>query len=111
MKTRTHRELGTLGETIAVCFLESRGMEVVDRNVYVNRDEIDIIYSTGRCFVAVEVKTSSAGANPFDALSEDKLRRVVRAVRGYRLPITALDAISVAVTTSSVEIRWLRGIP
>ena len=85
-------------------------MRVVDTNVFVNRDEIDIIYRGNKGLVAVEVKTVTGGVEPFEALTDEKMRRLRRAVAGYEQPIVALDAIGVTIGSSRTEIRWLRGI-
>lgn len=110
MSGRTSKELGFLGEDIAVRFLERRGMRIVESNAFVDRDEIDIVYESESRFVAVEVKTSSNGADPLDALDDTKMHRFLRATNGYRLPISSVDAIAVMIGSGGVEIRWLRSI-
>lgn len=110
MKSHMSRSLGVLGEDIAAHFLEKRGLRIVERNVFVDRDEIDIVYEESGEFSAVEVKTSSNGDDPLDAISDVKMYRVRRAVIGYRLRIVAVDAITVMITPDVAEIRWLRGI-
>ncbi|MCL1601999.1 MAG: YraN family protein [Actinomycetia bacterium] len=104
------RTLGFHGERLAVAFLRRRGVRVVDTNVFVDRDEIDIIYRGSRGLVAIEVKTVTAGVEPFEALTDEKMRRLRRAIAGYEKPIVALDAIGVTIGGSGTEIRWLRGI-
>ncbi len=110
MSGPTAIELGVLGEDLAVGFLERRGMRIVERNAFVDRDEIDIVYESGSRLVAVEVKTSSTGADPFDALDDAKMHRFLRAASGYRLPISDVDAISVMIGSRGIEIRWLRAV-
>lgn len=85
-------------------------MQIVERNAFVQRDEIDIIYRLGGSFVAVEVKTSTTGFDPLDAFTEHKMMKVSRAMRGHRLPIFSLDAIAVEIDGTGVVIRWLRGV-
>lgn len=110
MGVHSSREIGLRGEGIAVRFLEQRGMRVVGKNVFVDRDEIDIIYQGEEGLVAVEVKTVEKGSDPFEALTDEKMRRVRRAASGYRYPIAAIDAIGVALSDRGVEVRWLRRI-
>ncbi|GMQ94191.1 MAG: hypothetical protein BMS9Abin12_1675 [Acidimicrobiia bacterium] len=110
MGPRSSKQLGSLGEDIAVQFLKRRGVEIVERNAFVNRDEIDVIYRFERIIVAVEVKTSSNGADPLDALDDTKMRRIKRAANGHRLPITSIDAIAVTFGSDYAEIRWLRAV-
>lgn len=99
-----------MGEQCAVSFLERRGNRVVDRNVFVNRDEIDIVYVGAGGFVAVEVKTVRGERDPVRAIDETKMRRIRRAIAGYRRPILRIDAIGIRLTSQGVEIRWLQGI-
>ena len=110
MSGRTSKELGLLGENMAVRFLERRGVRIVECNAFVDRDEIDVVYEIDGRLVAVEVKTSSNGTDPLDALDDTKMRRFQRAANGYRLPISAVDAVSVILGSGGVEIRWLREI-
>jgi len=104
------KRLGLRGEDVAVAFLARRGVSVVETNVFVDRDEIDIVYRGSKGLVAVEVKTVSRGTEPFDALTDEKMRRLRRAIAGYERPIVALDAIGVTIGRCGAEIRWLRGI-
>lgn len=104
------RDLGVMGERVAALFLEQRGARVVGRNVFVDRDEIDIVYRRTDGLVAVEVKTATGLAEPFDALNNEKMHRIRRAIAGYGRPIVAIDAIGVGLNDERVEIRWLRGI-
>lgn len=102
--------MGAIGEAVAVSFLARRGVHVVATNVFVDRDEIDIIYRGVEGLVAVEVKTTSSRYEPFDALTDLKMRRIRRAVLGYGRPIVAIDAIGVAIRDEGAEVRWLRRI-
>jgi len=104
------RDFGVFGEKIAARFLEDRGIRVVGRNVFVDRDEIDIIYRGDAGLVAVEVKSVTGDVDPFDALDDEKMRRFRRAIAGYGRPIIAIDGIGVRLNREGVEIRWLRGI-
>ncbi|MFV1970617.1 MAG: YraN family protein [Acidimicrobiia bacterium] len=110
MSRLTSKELGSLGEDLAVGFLERRGVRIVERNTFIDRDEIDVVYEYEGRFVAVEVKTSSNGADPFDALDDVKMLRFLRAVSSYRLPISSVDAVAVMIGSGGVGIRWLRAI-
>jgi Holliday junction resolvase-like predicted endonuclease len=110
MFRHTSNELGALGEGVAAAFLKRRGVHIVGRNIFVDRDEIDIIYRGDTGLVAVEVKTVSEGTDPFDALTDEKLRRIRRAVSGFGRPIVAIDAIGIALRDDGVKVCWLRGI-
>jgi putative endonuclease len=106
----TSKELGSFGETVAVGFLKGRGYRIVGTNVFVDRDEIDIVYQSDGGLVAVEVKTVRGDGDPFAALTDVKMHRLRRAISGYAHPIVAIDAIGVVVGKEGAEVRWLRGI-
>ena len=110
MSVAASRGIGDIGENIAVEFLQQRGHRIVDRNVFIDRDEIDVIYEGHAGFAAVEVKTTQRGADPFDAITETKLYRMQRAVAGYPYPIVSIDVIGVILGRDGVEVCWLRGI-
>ncbi len=99
-----------MGELVAVRYLEQRGVRVEGRNVFIDRDEIDIIYHGEAGLVAVEVKTATGDIDPFDALDDQKMHRIHRAVAGYGRPFVAIDAIGITLNREGIEIRWLRGI-
>ncbi|MEN8041948.1 MAG: YraN family protein [Actinomycetota bacterium] len=108
-KTRS-RSIGDVGESIAAQFLIDRGLEIVDRNVFVDGDEIDIIYRGEDGLIAVEVKTVTNGGDPLESFTEVKMQRVRRASSGYGRPVRAIDAVGVSIGESGVEVRWLRGV-
>ncbi len=95
---------------MAAAFIERSGSRVVERNVFVARDEIDIVYVGAHGFVAVEVKTVLGESDPFDAINDEKIHRIRRAVAGYRRPIVAIELIGVTINDLGVEIRWLRSV-
>lgn len=51
------KEVGALGEKLAVDFLKKRGYKIVQRNFRCREGEIDIIAKQGECLVFVEVRT------------------------------------------------------
>src|SRR5213076_3405079 len=73
-------QLGRHGETLAVTFLETQGMRIVDRNWRCPEGEIDIVALDGDTLVIAEVKTrkSLAYGHPFEAVGTAKLARLHR---------------------------------
>jgi putative endonuclease len=104
------RSIGDVGERIAEAYLAARGCRVVDRNVHVDADEIDLIVREGRSLVAVEVKCSTSGGDPLEAVDDAKFGRLVRAVVGHHDRIDRIDLVAVRTTPELVELRWLRGV-
>lgn len=110
LSSRHRLDVGRFGEAVAACFLEGRGLTVIDRNMYVNGDEIDLMLLEGSQRIAVEVKTSTNGDDPMDAIDDVKVQRVRRAVQAYGAPVHRIDAVAVQVTTAGVSVRWLKGV-
>lgn len=93
------RVRGSQGESLAVRHLLRRGMDVLDRNVRLGKDEIDIVAfdPLDRCIAFVEVKLRTHGAeyHPSLNMTRHKRRVMLRAARrwvsdrgydgGYRL--------------------------
>jgi putative endonuclease len=79
-----NRQIGNLGEDLAVKFLIKKGYKIVARNIQVGQNELDIVASFKDLLVFVEVKTSTSK----DLLAEDnmtrnKLKHFKRAVADY----------------------------
>ncbi|GAA4031100.1 YraN family protein [Arthrobacter methylotrophus] len=72
--------LGQHGEALAVGFLETQGMRIVDRNWRCSEGEIDIVALDGDTLVIAEVKTRKnlAYGHPFEAVGAAKLARLHR---------------------------------
>lgn len=72
------KSLGCKGEDVAVKHLQSRGLEIVQRNFRIRGGEIDIIAKDGVTFVFVEVKTrrrQSAGES-LESISPRKIQTI-----------------------------------
>ena len=79
------QERGALGEQAAVDYLRQKGFMIVERNYRVGRSEIDIIASRYDELHFIEVKTRKFGTMtaPEEAINEQKLRAMRRAVSAY----------------------------
>lgn len=79
------RERGAAGEEAAVNFLKQNGYEIVERNYYFRRGEIDIIAKDGPVLVFVEVKSrrSSAFGAPEESVTPKKQELLRRTAEGY----------------------------
>jgi putative endonuclease len=92
------RERGAAGEDSAVRFLQQSGYEIIERNYYYQRGEIDIVAKDGAVLVFVEVKSrrSTYYGAPEESVTPKKqelLRRTAegyveeRGIRGYGMPV------------------------
>ena len=125
--TLRRQSLGREGEARAADFLESRGYQIVARNVRIARVEIDLVVRESRALVFVEVKTRrvSGGlgrhvlaAESVDARKQARLRRGALAwlaanrkgrqtFESVRFDvITCLMEARNETTASSEEARW-----
>jgi Holliday junction resolvase-like predicted endonuclease len=64
----------------------------------------------GSMVIAVEVKTTTNGADPFEAIDDDKMLRMHRAADAYRLPISRVDVIAVMVSVQGATIHWVQSM-
>ena len=102
--------LGVSGESLAAWYLERRGCRVVARNVRVDADEIDLLVDHRGQRVAVEVKLSTNGDDPLDAVDDAKFARFERAVSGLDDPVVRLDLLAVEISEGGARFRWLQGV-
>jgi putative endonuclease len=80
-----HNELGKKGEELAILFLESKGITILEKNWRYIRAEIDIMFVQDETLVLTEVKTrsSSAYGNPEEFISNKKLALYLDAAEEY----------------------------
>jgi putative endonuclease len=104
------QKIGTLGESLAKRFLVERGYILVESNAYVDGDELDLIMAHGSMIVAVEVKTTTNGVDPFEAIDDDKMFRIRRAADAYRLQISRIDVIAIAIDAQGATIHWVQSM-
>lgn len=82
-----HNELGEWGEQYATEYLLKKGYEIVERNYFYDKAEVDIIAKTkaGDCIVCVEVKTrnSDVFGDPQSFVSKGKIKLMVKAMDAY----------------------------
>ena len=85
-----NRSFGRVGENSAAIYLEKNGFNIIGRNVYVGRCEIDIIAENGDLLLFVEVNTrrqapdvKSIYGRPASAVDREKRQNLMSAVRRY----------------------------
>jgi putative endonuclease len=85
MTDPTHREIGNTGEDLACEYLQAKGWEILDRNYYFDRAEVDVIAKDGPVTVFLEVKlrSSTRFGQPFEYVTEHKVRNVFKAAEAW----------------------------
>ena len=80
-----HNELGEKGEELAVLHLMKLGYEILERNWYFGKQEVDIIAQYQDQIVIVEVKTRNSDyfGEPEQSVSLAKQTHLVRAAHAY----------------------------
>ena len=80
-----HNELGRWGEEYAVKYLIENGYEILDRNWFYDKAEIDIIAKKDNEIIIAEVKTrnSSFFGDPQDFVSKSKIKLLVKAANEF----------------------------
>ena len=77
--------LGLEGENFASDYLIKNGYEILHRNWWFDRAEIDIIAQTEKLLIVVEVKTRTNNffQSPEAAVTEAKIKKICKATNAY----------------------------
>src|SRR6476469_5893642 len=80
-----HNELGKVGEQLAVELLQKDGYEILERNWFFQKAEVDIIAKKENILAVVEVKTRTGTdfGLPQDFVKPKKIRLLVMAIDHY----------------------------
>ena len=113
----SNQSLGKLGEDLAVKFLQKKGFKIIAQNYRSKRwGELDVVCLDENVLVFVEVKTrtSYAFGSPADAVTEFKLKKLVRSAQYFKLchpetpPGMRLDVIGILLDDDTNEILDLQ---
>ena len=112
-----NRQLGTLGEDIAVEYLKNNGYKIIERNKHFSRTcEVDIIALDKNTLVCVEVKTRKTEflGSPFEAITKTKYEHVKQGLYIYlkenpQYKKYRIDAVSVLLKPE-LKIEHLKNI-
>lgn len=96
ISSKTRKEIGALGESVAAEYLKRHGFSIRDRNIARKTGELDVIAEEGDTLHFVEVKTNLVEEFPRDDgvsdeydpslnLHEAKIRKVARTGEWYVL--------------------------
>jgi len=77
--------LGRWGEDLALDFLKTQGLKILERNFRCPAGEIDIIARSDRQIIFVEVKTrkSEIFGTPQEAVNQRKQTQIIRVAQWY----------------------------
>lgn len=77
--------IGDEGEKLAVNFLKSKGINVLERNFIAHGGEIDVIFVDEGYLVFCEVKfrVNTRFGDPLDAVNYSKIKRLIKASEYY----------------------------
>lgn len=82
-----HNELGKQGESIAVGFLETKGLHILDKNYRFDKSEIDIVAlqlePAEVVFVEVKTRSSEYAGYPENSIDAAKKQHLFRAADAY----------------------------
>ena len=93
MKMHIKKELGNIGEQIAVEYLEKNNYKILKRNFYCKQGEIDIIAKDKHEIVFIEVKTRSSidFGQPSEAVNKTKQKHMYKTARYFLYKTKSLD--------------------
>jgi len=89
MMTKHTQKIGKWGEGIAAAYLQGKGYLILDRNVYSQAGEIDIVASREEdgesilIFVEVKTRTNDRFGYPEDAFTRRKWNHLLGAINNY----------------------------
>jgi len=81
----TREQVGRRGEDLAARALQSRGWEILHRNLVLGKGELDIVARDGEYLVFVEVKArlNTQFGSPLEAVTYSKQRQLIRLATRY----------------------------
>ena len=107
-----HNEFGLQGEELAIEYLRRKGYVILDRNWRSGHKEIDIVarHNNEVVFVEVKARGNSFYGRPEDAVTRQKMHRLVLAADAYLRcnmidSSVRFDIITITGTTDKPYIR------
>ncbi|HLV76640.1 MAG TPA: YraN family protein [Marinobacter sp.] len=111
------RARGTHYEGVAARYLMSRGVQILERNVYNRGGEIDLIGMDGGVLVFFEVRFRKADSlvDPASSITRAKQQRLLRAAAFYLHRhglwdhLSRIDVVGISPgSTSKYRVQWIR---
>lgn len=112
------KNLGKIGEDLALDFLKSRSFSILERNFRSKFGEIDIISEKDHCIYFIEVKTRSniKHGKPFESVNKRKIYHIKKVAQyyllknkfeGYKLKVAVF---SILIEDEKVDIKFWENI-
>lgn len=99
--------MGEAGELLATWYLAGKGLSIEAINVQLSDGELDVLATDAGQRVVVEVRTTSTGQDPIDAIGVGKRRRVERLARVVRAD--RVDFVGIRVGQLGFDVHWVPG--
>lgn len=116
-RTHSKKEVGRVGEEMAVAELRQLGLSILELNAHVGRSgEIDIVAQEGEVLVFVEVKTRTGSwmGSPEESVHKQKQQQLKRLARSwihrhgmYGMEVR-FDVVAIEMNDHTKELRYLR---
>jgi putative endonuclease len=106
---------GKAAETLALRYLEEKGMTLLERNVEACGAEVDLVMEDGDCWVFVEVRAreNCKHVHPFETINRHKQAKIIRVAKSYlcraesyQTRLVRFDAVAVCLATNKIE--WIK---
>lgn len=118
MNLHIKKELGNIGEQIAVEYLEKNTYKILKRNFYCKQGEIDIIAKDNQEIVFIEVKTRSSidFGQPSEAVNSIKLKHMCKVAQyflyksHYMNNFIRFDVIEVLIENGKFKVNHIKQI-
>lgn len=83
----TTKELGDLGEALAIQYLKEKKYDIVKTNYRFQRNEVDIVVEDANRLIFIEVKTRQTAqiGPPWKAVHRHKQRQIIRCAHQYMI--------------------------
>ncbi|WP_048331530.1 YraN family protein [Bizionia psychrotolerans] len=80
-----HNEFGELGEQMAAEYLQAKGYQILERNYFYQKAEVDIIATYKNELICVEVKARNSDffGDPQDFVTSSKIKLLVKVMDAY----------------------------
>lgn len=118
MKIYIKKELGNIGEQIAVEYLVKSKYQILERNFYCRQGEIDIIAKDKEEIVFVEVKTriNNKFGEPSEAVNITKQKHMYKTAKYFLYKSNSLeklvrfDVVEILITNGRFNVNHIKQI-